>query len=147
MFTYEKRQVSLWTGLTSTQLDYFVKLGVCAPDVGGKKKKYSSVEARITVIASAALRLGISASDLAAPISKLRAMVGKNSDDQCIASSFMEATMDRQDCFVFLFLDNEMKLDVSVSSSDYDFDADVYALINVRECFRRRNAALESMRC
>ena len=72
MATYSRPDVAEWARLSPTQLDYFTKLGVTEPDVGDKRKRYSLLEARLTVIAGRALAMGISPRALIGPIGFLR---------------------------------------------------------------------------
>ncbi|WP_129432119.1 hypothetical protein [Roseovarius sp. A46] len=62
-------------GITPVQLDYLVRLGVVAPDVGGHRKHYSEFEMRLAVIAGEMLQFCRDAKTLKGSIDHLRSIV------------------------------------------------------------------------
>lgn len=78
-------------GLSGAQLDYLVKLGVVAPDIGAQRKRYSQDEAILVVIAGAALRAGVPANRLEEPVEWLREQLKDDSNNGFLENVRMAA--------------------------------------------------------
>ena len=70
--TYSRSELIEIANITGTQLDYFVKLGVVAPDVGDVRKRYSREEAVLVILTAAMVHFGMTPTILARPMDWLR---------------------------------------------------------------------------
>lgn len=77
-----RSQMAEIAGITPVQLDYLVRLGIVAPDLGKRRKGFSMEEARITAGAAAFLRLGLAPASLAGPFKWLREQI--SADPKCM---------------------------------------------------------------
>lgn len=72
MATLSRQDIASWAGITLRQLDHFGTAGVAAADVGGERKRFSLLEARLAVIAGRCLKNGMTPRALVEPIAVLR---------------------------------------------------------------------------
>ncbi|WP_297775586.1 hypothetical protein [uncultured Roseovarius sp.] len=70
-----RTQMAKMAGITPVQLDYLVRLGVVAPDLGEVRKHYSECEARLAIVAGELQRFCKDAKSLKEPMDQLRCMV------------------------------------------------------------------------
>lgn len=83
MISLSRADAATVSGMSESELNYMIKLGILGADVGGQRKRFSPLETRLAIVAGAAMESGCKPNVMKDPIIWLRA-AATYPEDVCI---------------------------------------------------------------